>query len=103
MTVYKNRNLLDKSNVRFTGERTIEYNKNEPNNEMIFIDYGLSILSTAVFERYQLSSTFDLAELFHKLSLDSLLFGYEVIERFYEIGSFEGLNETEEFLKKAIL
>jgi len=40
-----------------------------------------------------------LAEIYHQLSIKGQLAGHEVHQRFYEIGSFEGLKETEEFLK----
>ena len=40
----------------------------------------------------------DLAELFHALSVGSRLAGFEVRERFHEIGSPEGLEELETWI-----
>ena len=40
-----------------------------------------------------------MADVFEKLSRDKLLAGHEVKERFYEIGSVNGLDETVNFFK----
>ena len=40
-----------------------------------------------------------LADIYHRLSLSGLLAGYEVQERFYEIGSHQGLAEAAEYFK----
>jgi hypothetical protein len=44
------------------------------------------------------SEVFDLAALLHQLSLDGQLAGYEVTERFYEVGSAAGLLELDRYL-----
>lgn len=97
MTVLKNKNQWDQSNVRFTGSEKIFYNKEKPDENMDYIDYGLSVLSAKLFENIPENSIFDLAEIFHNLSKNDELYGLEVFERFYEIGSFRGLRETEEY------
>ena len=102
MTVLKNGNRWDKSNVLFSEGRLLEYNKHEPSEDMAYIDYGLGVLSADVLLDYPEDQPFDLAEFYHLLSLDGRLAGCEVFERFYEIGSFEGLKETTEFLTKGI-
>ena len=40
----------------------------------------------------------DLAELYEELSTSGDLAGYEMTRQFYEIGSFEGLIETDRFM-----
>jgi NDP-sugar pyrophosphorylase family protein len=102
MTVLKNGNCWDKSNVLFSEGKLLEYNKHEPSEDMAYIDYGLGVLSADVLLDYPEDHPFDLAEVYHRLSLNKQLAGYEVFERFYEIGSFEGLKETTEFLTKGI-
>ena len=42
---------------------------------------------------------FDLADIYHRLSLSGQLAAYEVHERFYEIGSHKGLAETADYFK----
>lgn len=101
MTVLKNDNQWDTSNVSFNNGHIIEYNKNAPKSNMLHIDYGLSIVASSVFKKYSKKRRFDLANVYQDLSLQGNLAGYEVYERFYEIGSHTGLIETEEyFLKK---
>ena len=101
MTVLENRDHWDKSNVLFHAGELVEYNKHAPRPEMAFIDYGLGVLSSHVLEIYPTEQAFDLAEVYHALSVKGQLAGYQVQERFYEIGSHNGLKETETyFLKK---
>jgi NDP-sugar pyrophosphorylase family protein len=71
-----------------------------PIPEMAHIDYGLGILSAAVLQDMPLNEPFDLAEIYHNLSVKGDLAGYEVFERFYEIGSLKGLEETINYFQK---
>ncbi len=95
MTVMHNDNRWDKSNVLFVDGRIIEYNKHSPGPGMEYIDYGLGVLSADVLSGYPADQPFDLADVYQELSLVGKLTGYEVKERFYEIGSYEGLREAE--------
>jgi N-acetyl-alpha-D-muramate 1-phosphate uridylyltransferase len=97
MTVLKNEDRWDKSNVLFKNNQIIEYNKHYPRPEMSFVDYGLGLLSREVFDTYPSEENFGLDEVYNKLSLQGSLFGLEVYKRFYEIGSHNGLKETEAF------
>jgi NDP-sugar pyrophosphorylase family protein len=95
MTVLRNRDRWDQSNVVFSEGKIIEYNKRRRRPEMEYIDYGLGILSADVLAHYAAIEPFDLADVYHQLSLAGKLAGHEVFERFYEIGSPEGLREAE--------
>ena len=97
MTVLHNENQWDKSNVSFRDGRITEYNKLAPRPEMAYIDYGLGVLLAAALAPYREDLAFDLADIYHDLSLAGQLAGFEVSERFYEIGSPEGLKETEAY------
>ena len=99
MTVYRNEGRYDTSNVVFhDGEIAVYDKKNRP-PEMRHIDYGLSLFKAAAFESYAAGQPFDLAEVMGKLVREKQLAGYEVRERFYEIGSPAGLAELEILLK----
>ena len=100
ITVIKNNNQWDKSNVEFASGTLIEYNKHHPNERMHYIDYGLSILNQSIFDAYLENEPFDLSDLYHKISLHNHLSGLETFDRFYEIGSQNGLKETEIYLSK---
>lgn len=95
MTVLRNGDKWDKSNVLFRDGALLEYNKKAPKPDMMYIDYGLGVLSASALDEWGLGAQFDLAEVYHRLSLQGRVAGYEVHERFYEIGSFDGLRETE--------
>lgn len=98
MTVLKNQNQWDKSNIEFAGGQLIEYNKLKIRPEMHYIDYGLGVLKRSVFEDYATAEQFDLSKVYNGLSVTRELAGYEVFERFYEIGSHQGLGDTQDYL-----
>jgi NDP-sugar pyrophosphorylase family protein len=96
MTVFKNAGKWDTSNVVFRNNEILIYSKKERTEEMNYIDYGLGILSKAVFHDFENETAFDLACVYEKLVKEKQLIGYEIIERFYEIGSKEGLRELQQ-------
>ncbi len=65
---------------------------------MQHIDYGLGVIESSLLARYPQGTTWDLADLYEELASKQLLAGFEVSERFYEIGSHAGLAETERYL-----
>lgn len=97
MTVFKNNNKLDNSNVVFDGNNVVLYDKVLFRQDMFYIDYGLSVLSKDVFLQVS-DDSFDLANVLSYLSKNNLLAGFEVYERFYEIGSHNGLAEFAQFI-----
>ena len=99
MTVYKNHDLYDKSNVVFQNGQLLVYSKKNKSSDMQYIDYGLGILRKDVFRDFPAEAAFDLAEVYEKLAQERQLLGYEVFARFYEIGSPEGLKELSEKIK----
>lgn len=100
MTVLQNHGRWDRSNVLFQQGHIVEYNKQSPRSEMRHIDYGLGILSASLIVDRPPDTPFDLAEVYRDLSVQGRLAGYEVFDRFYEIGSPTGLQETDEFLTR---
>ena len=103
MTFLKNQGRWDRSNVEASDGKLITYNKREPTSAMEHIDYGLGVLSAGALDGRGGDESFDLAELYQELADKGDLAGHEVIHRFYEIGSKEGLAETEKFLESLIL
>jgi NDP-sugar pyrophosphorylase family protein len=98
MTVYRNEGLYDTSNVVFRDGAIAVYDKKLRLPEMRHIDYGLSLFKAPVFDAYAADQPFDLAEVMGRLVREQHLAGYEVAERFYEIGSPAGLAELETLL-----
>tara|TARA_Y100001960_G_scaffold319300_1_gene390422 strand:+ start:1409 stop:2110 length:702 start_codon:yes stop_codon:yes gene_type:complete len=101
MTVFRNEGQWDSSNVVFEDQMVIEYNKHQPGPGMDYIDYGLAVLSAELFAGRDPLVPFDLADLYHDLSLSRRLAGMQVFERFYEVGSLEGLAEAETYFDRA--
>jgi NDP-sugar pyrophosphorylase family protein len=99
MTVYRNEGKYDTSNVVFADGEIKIYDKKQKLPEMRHIDYGLSLFKASVFEKFTADEKFDLADVMQKLVREKQLAGYEVPERFYEMGSPAGLAELETLLQ----
>jgi MurNAc alpha-1-phosphate uridylyltransferase len=100
MTVYKNQNKFDTSNVEFVQGKLLNYEKNANNPNMNHIDYGLTYFRSSVFPEMSDGTVFDLASCCHKLAKSETLQGFEVFERFYEIGSIQGIAELSDYLRR---
>ncbi len=98
MTVFRNEEAWDASNVEFSGGKIVCYDKRERTPAMRYIDYGLSVFSRAAIESRPEGGAFDLSALQHELAADGALAGHEVTQRFYEIGSPSGLEELNRLL-----
>jgi NDP-sugar pyrophosphorylase family protein len=99
MTVYRNEGKYDTSNVVFRDGEIVVYDKKVRRPDMHHIDYGLSLFKASVFDAYAADQVFDLAEVLGRLVREKQLAGYEVPERFYEMGSPAGLAELEVLLQ----
>jgi NDP-sugar pyrophosphorylase family protein len=97
ITIYKNHNKLDKSNIFFNG-KNIMYNKKIHLKKMKYIEYGLSIFNKEIF-KYFSKKKFDLSDVIYLLSKRKLLNYCIVKKRFYEIGSISGLKDSKKYLK----
>lgn len=98
MTVYRNDGQFDTSNVEFDGCKIVRYDKVNRSTGMHHIDYGLGAFKRSVFEGIAPHERCDLAAVYQRLLEKEQLAAYEVHERFYEIGSQEGLRDTANFL-----
>jgi MurNAc alpha-1-phosphate uridylyltransferase len=98
MTVYDNRGRYDASNVVYRDGRIVCYDKAVKSPAMTHIDYGLGALRAEALAGYPAELRLDLATVYQDLIARDQLAGYEVAERFYEIGSPAGLEETRALL-----
>lgn len=101
MTVHRNEGRYDTSNVVFAGGEIKVYDKKNRLPEMRYIDYGLSLFKAEAFDNFPHDRPFDLAEVMGALVRARQLAGFEVHERFYEIGSPAGIEELESFFTRA--
>jgi N-acetyl-alpha-D-muramate 1-phosphate uridylyltransferase len=104
MTVFRNDGRWDTSNVIFDGRLVTLYDKQRrmrPAADFTFIDYGLIALARRVVAgEIPAGGNADLATLLHGLSVRGELAGFEVAQRFYEIGSPAGLEDLETWLRE---
>lgn len=99
MTVYENRGKYDSSNVWFQDGAIAAYEKKERLAQMRHIDYGLGVFRRAAFDGFPRDEVVDLADVQKALLARGELEGYEVAQRFYEIGSHAGLAELDQLLR----
>jgi NDP-sugar pyrophosphorylase family protein len=99
MTVYENHGRYDTSNVWFEQGEIKVYDKKNKVPQMHHIDYGLGVFRAAAFDGFPRDAVVDLAEVQKSLVARRQLAGFEIKERFYEIGSHEGLQELDALLR----
>src|SRR5215471_1867081 len=88
-------------NAVFDGAKVRYYSKLHQTPLMQHIDYGLGVMTGAALEYFPFVK--DLALVQEALSLDGLLAGIEWPERYYSIGSPDGLRETEAIIRARML
>jgi len=98
MTVYRNEGRLSRSNALYERGLVRCYDKRHPTPEMQHIDYGLGALHARALQAYAPGLALDLAAVYADLAARGQLAGWEVAERYYEIGSPGGLEETRHHL-----
>jgi hypothetical protein len=101
MTVFRNEGRWDTANIVFAAGRIVAYDKARRDPAMRHIDYGLNILTGAAFAGFSEGQGFDLSAVFQRLLAAGRLAAFEVSERFYEIGSREGLADLSAHLRNA--
>lgn len=100
MTIYENHNKFDVSNVLFQSDGSLYYSKNNRLPKMKYIDYGFSVLGSEALRSIPTEAPSDLSDTLEELSRRGEVHGHEITERFYEIGSFTGIVELEEHLRR---
>ncbi len=108
MTVFRNEGRWDRSNVSYERGRIIRYDKTSPRKTveniasvepMRYIDYGLGVLTPDTLAPWAgTNAPFDLSLVYQRLIDRDALAGLEVADRFYEIGSLAGIEETRALL-----
>jgi NDP-sugar pyrophosphorylase family protein len=98
MTVLQNDDCWDRSNILFQDGRIIRYDKENRTLDMHHVDYGLGVLTEPALMAFPADRPFDLGAVYQRLLAAGELAAFEVFERFHEIGSPEGLEETRAYL-----
>lgn len=100
MTVYENHGRYDASNVWFENGEILRYDKKDRPPQMQHVDFGLGAFRVAAFDGFSRDAVVDLADVQKMLVARRELAGYEVQQRFYEIGSPAGIAELDALLRR---
>jgi NDP-sugar pyrophosphorylase family protein len=95
MTVFRNDDRWERSNVVYARGMVVAYDKRRPPPGARWIDYGLLAMTP---EALQETGHADLADVQGELVAAGRMAGYPVRRRFYDIGTPEALATTERFL-----
>jgi NDP-sugar pyrophosphorylase family protein len=98
LTIFRNENSYEKSNLCVIDNRIVAYDKKNLRADMQYIDYGFSVFSPEVFSNFG-DSPFDLSDVIQYLIQENELSAYEVHDRYYEIGTPAGLQSLETYLR----
>jgi NDP-sugar pyrophosphorylase family protein len=98
MVVFRNDNQFDTSDVAVEDGYVAAYQKYPPLPNAVFINYGLTVLKRETLATMDEGQRISLQEFLRPLIRDRQLGAWIATQRFFEIGSVEGLRETERFL-----
>jgi NDP-sugar pyrophosphorylase family protein len=98
MVIFKNRNKYGRSNVEVVNKIVTHYEKNHSSLIMEYIDYGIVGFDQKIISKFHNKSRFDLSEIVKLAVQQKQLLGIEIKERFFEIGSLQGIDELEKHL-----
>jgi NDP-sugar pyrophosphorylase family protein len=101
MSVFENRGKWDVSNVITDGTWVLRYEKGTGDPAFDHIDYGATALRRSVLEKKPANVAFGLDEVQHELAAARRLRAHLAHERFFEIGSPEGLEMLERELMQS--
>jgi MurNAc alpha-1-phosphate uridylyltransferase len=100
MSVFKNEGRWDTSNTAVAGSMVARYEKGSDDPALDHIDYGATALRRSVIAELSAGEPCGLDAIQARLAREGRLRAYQARERFYEIGSEEGLRELEQYLRQ---
>ncbi len=104
MSVYRNQGRFDRSNTRIDGDRVVTYAKDASaarRPELDCIDYGATALRRTAVQQLGAGPS-ELSTLQAQLAKQGQLRAWLASQRFYEIGSEQGLAELDAFLTSPV-
>lgn len=99
LTVYKNCNRYEPSNVEVEGNFVKVYSKKRKTKKMKYIDYGVSIFRKEILKFIPKNQVYDISRLNQLLIKKKQLLAFPSRKRFYQIGTFSGIEEFRKYLK----
>ena len=99
MVVYRNQGRYDTSDVLVEDGLVTAYDKASPLPGMVYINEGLSVVRKAALNLIPPEQPMSLQAFFGRLIEQRQLLALETQQRFYEIGSFAGLEEFRQLVR----
>jgi len=99
MVVYKNYDKYDKSNLIVKNNMVVRYGEKKRTKDMIYIDYGTSILRKKTLKLVPKNIHYTTEQLFSELIKRNELLAFEAKKRFYHIGNPDALKEFRSFIR----
>jgi len=93
MVIYRNENRYERSNVAAADGFVKAYDKEKQTPEMVYINYGISVLRREALQFVPPGQIYSQEEMYGRLIQERQLLAYETDQRFYEVGSPDGLAE----------
>ncbi len=102
MVVYRNHDRLDASNVVVRDGRVVAYDKTTRLPGMVHINEGLSVLRRRALRLIPDGEPVSQEQFYRALIARGELLAYETQQRFYEIGSFQGIEEFRRLMAQEV-
>jgi len=99
MVVLENDLNHERSNVFFENGYVKKYDKWNPEKSMNFIDFGLSAFKSDAFNNYPPNKFVELSLIQADLATRNHMIGFQVYQRYYEVGSFQGIKDFQNFME----
>ncbi len=103
MVVFRNTDRWDLSNIIIDGGFVRVYDRKQRLAGMVHIDFGVSVFRREAFAHIPRGMPADLAAVYQPLVERGQLLAYETPQRFYEVGSPDGLHEFEDLVQSGAI
>ena len=100
MAVFRNEGRFGKSDIIAKDGLVTAYDKKETRPGMVWVNFGVTALRREALSRVEPGRFCDEVSFYGGLVAERQLVAYETFDRFYEIGSPEGLREFSHFIIK---
>jgi len=85
-------------NVYIKNKNILLYDKSGNNHNLNYIDYGFTLMKRRLLTNYIKESVFDFSLIYSKAISQHSISCYKSPKIFHEIGSYEGLQETKDYI-----
>ena len=99
LSIYRNGNQHEPSNVEFYDDRLVAYSKTRRTAQMAYIDYGVFVVERKQFLEYSGATAFDIADYISEAVQRNQCAAFVLEKKGYEVGSPEGYDAFRQFMQ----